>query len=264
MITLDITNTEIVTFLLVFFRTGAIMLIAPVFGSRNIPMKVRVLIPLLISVVLTISLYKIIEKGNIPLLLSHGTVGIAVAIFGEIILGFAIGFTARLTFVALQVSGRLVGQEIGFGMVRILDPSTRDNVEIVGQYNIVIATLIFLLIHGHHYVLMGLAKSFSTIPPADQWLSGPFVGQMNVVFANVFSTGFRIALPVMGTLFLAKIAMGILARTMPQMNVFIVGFPLQVAVGLITMAVSLPFFVKVLYGMFISLQEDIWLLISNR
>ena len=263
MIRLEFTNIEIVMLLLVFFRTGAIMFTAPVFSSRSIPLRVRILISLLIGIVLTVSLYKLIERNNILLILSQGTVGIVIAVFGEILLGFAIGFTARLIFVSLQFAGRLVGQEMGFGLMRILDPSTQDDMEIIGQYNVVVATLIFLLARGHHHILTGLAQSFSKIPPAEQWLSGTFVSRLNVVFASIFATGFRIALPVMGTLFLAKIAMGILARTMPQMNVFIVGFPVQVAVGLITMAISLPFFVKILHTMFISIREDIWLLISS-
>ena len=156
---------------------------------------------------------------------------------------------------------------MGFGMARILDPSTRVNVTIIAQYNTVIATLIFLLIRGHHHILMGIAKSFSTIPLA-VWegviSSHTFIVHLNTVFAGIFATAFRIAIPVMGAAFLAKIAMAIISRTMPQMNVFIVGFPLQISVGLIAMALSLPFFVELLHPLFTSMRENIWVVISNQ
>ncbi|MBD3182025.1 flagellar biosynthetic protein FliR, partial [Candidatus Poribacteria bacterium] len=245
MFRINIDNIELVTFLLVFFRTGAVLLTAPLFSRKNIPVPIRILIPFMLSVILTISMRDLIGQNNVLIILNQGTAGLAVAVFGELLLGISIGFTAQMTFMALYVAGRLVGQEIGFGMARILDPSTQENTELIGQYNTIIAILIFLVIRGHHYIIRAIAWSFSTIQLGQQWINGNFIGHLNNVFAGIFSTGLRIALPVMGTLFLAKIAMGIIARTMPQMNVFIVGFPLQIAVGLITMAISLPFFVKI-------------------
>ena len=264
MATINITSTQLITFLLLFFRTAAVLMTAPLFGSQAIPVKIRILLPFVISIVLSMSLKGKIDLGSsVALIESQGMVGLSVAVVSEVILGIAIGFTARLAFVSLHMAGRLVGQEMGFGMMGMLDPSTRESMEIIGQYNTVVATIIFLAIRGHDFILMGIAKSFITIPLAEQWLTGAFIGKMNAVFVGIFETAFRIALPVMGALFLAKIAMGILARTMPQMNVFIVGFPLQIAVGLIGLAISLPFFVKILHTVFMSMRDDIWMLIGS-
>jgi flagellar biosynthetic protein FliR len=182
------------------------------------------------------------------------------AVFREVLLGIAIGYTARLTYTSIQLAGQLAGYGMGFGMARILDPSTRTNVTIIAQYNVVIAMLVFLLIRGHHHILVGIAKSFSAVPLGVWSPSASLVGHLNTVFASIFATGFRIAIPVMAALFLTKVALAIIARTIPQMNVFIVGFPLQISVGLIAMAVSLPFFVKILHSLFASMRENVFLI----
>ena len=264
---LKISNTDIISFLLVFFRTGAILFTAPFFGSGNIPVRVRIMLSCALSLVLTASVR---EQGSPlpalgatalgdPRFLALGDPRFSLmAVFREVLLGIAIGYTARLTFVSIQLAGQLAGYGMGFGMARILDPSTRTNVTIIAQYNVVIAMLVFLLIRGHHHILAGIAKSFSAIPLGVWSPSASFIGHLNTVFASIFATGFRIAIPVMAALFLTKIALAIIARTMPQMNVFIVGFPLQISVGLITMAISLPFFVKILHSLFASMQENIF------
>ena len=261
--TFKITNTEIISFLLIFFRTGAILFTAPLFGSRSITARVRLLLAFTIAIVLT-SVF-IGGKGNIPapLLRFNHTGQLFIAIFREILLGIAIGFTARLTFTSIQLAGEFVGYEMGFGMMRIFDPLTQANMTVTAQYNVVAATLIFILARGHHYILMGIARSFEAIPLAGWVPSASFIGHLNNVFASIFATAFRLAIPVIGAIFLTKVAMGIIARTVPQMNVFIVGFPVQISVGLLAMAISLPFFVKILHTLFITMRENIWAVINN-
>ena len=273
--TLRISNTEIISFLLVFFRTGAVLFTAPFLGSKNIPVRVRILLSCAIAIVLITALdiggrrsmplheSALIDGRNNVLLLQQfmfqqGVIGLFIAIFREVLLGIAIGYTARLTFIGIQLAGQLIGTDMGFGMMRILDPTTKSNVTIIAQYNTVVATLIFLLIDGHHYIIMGLAKSFSSIPLAGWEPSAPLIGHINSVFASIFSTGLKLAIPITGALFLTKFGMAIIARTMPQMNVFIVGFPLQISVGLMGLAISLPIFVRIVNALFISMRDNVW------
>ena len=261
--TLGITNSDIIRFLLVFFRTGAVLFTAPIFGSKNIPPRVRIVLACTIAIVLTLSAVADgVETKAIALNASlvAGNRLLVMAVIQEVFLGIAIGYTARLTFTAVQMAGQLVGMGMGFSMARIIDPSTRENVMLVAQYNTIVTTLIFLLINGHHYVLMAISESFSAIPLAGWRPSASLMEHLNNVFAGVFTTGLRIALPVMGAGFLAKVGLAIIARTMPQMNVFIVGLPIQIAIGLLAMAVSLPFFVKVLHLMFASMSENMWII----
>jgi flagellar biosynthetic protein FliR len=260
--TLRITNTDIIFFLLIFFRIGAVLLTAPIFGSKNVPTRIRIVLACAIGIVVTMSF-----AGNLSgrrAVLNPSRVAndglLIMAVFREVLLGIAIGYTARLTFIATQMAGQLVGMGMGFSMARIMDPSTRANVVITAQYNLILTILIFLIIRGHHYVLMAIAESFSAIPLAEWSPSASFVGHLNTVFAGIFAAGLRMALPVMGAGFLAKIGMAIIARTMPQMNVFIIGLPIQIGIGLIAMAVSLPFIVKVLCAMFISMRENVFLI----
>ena len=198
---LKISNTDIISFLLVFFRTGAILFTAPFFGSKNIPVRVRIMLSCALSLVLTASVR---EQGSLLLALGDPRFSL-MAVFREVLLGIAIGYTARLTFASIQLAGQLAGYGMGCGMARILDPSTRTNVTIIAQYNVVIAMLVFLLIRGHHHILVGIAKSFSALPLGVWSPSASFIGHLNTVFATIFATGFRIAIPVMAALFLTKL-----------------------------------------------------------
>ncbi len=256
--TITITNTQFISFFLVWFRIGAVLFTAPLFGSKNIPVRIRVALSLVIAIVMITSLNQEKRLDSTLLIQSQNVIGLMIMIFREILLGVAIGYTAQLTFMGVQFAGQMVGQQMGFGMARIMDPTTRANVTIVAQYNVTVAMLIFLLIGGHHYVLMGLARSFSTIPLAQWAVSKTFAEHVSMVFASIFVTALKVSIPVMTALFLARISLAIVARTMPQMNVFVVGMPLQIAVGLIVMAVSLPFFVKVVGGLFMTMRDNVW------
>jgi len=231
---------------------------APFFSSKSISTRIKAPLALVIAIVLMASLDKEKALVNVQLLQSQGTIGLLMMILREVLLGIAIGYTARLTFMGVQLAGQLVGHEMGFAMMRIMDPTTSANVTVVAQLNAIVATLIFLLIYGHHYVLMGLAKSFSAVPLGQWEPSHSFVLHLNTVFAGIFSAALRIAIPVMAALFLTKIALGIVARTIPQMNVFVVGFPLQIAIGLIAMAATLPLFAKALCTLFLAMRSNIW------
>ena len=260
---LGITNIQIISFLLTFFRTGAILFTAPFFSSKNINTRVRILLSLTIAIVLTTSFTNLMTEGIGDVSRFMRYPALIMAIFREVALGIAIGFTAQLTFAGIQLAGQIVGHEMGFGLTRLLDPSMNTNVTITAQYNVVLATMIFLLIRGHHHILMGMARSFSEIPLGGWNPSASFTGHLNDTFSGIFKTAFRLAIPVMAVLFLTKIGMAIIARTIPQMNVFIVGFPLQISIGLIAMALSLPFFVKTLNGLFELMRNNIWLIASG-
>jgi flagellar biosynthetic protein FliR len=244
--TLSFTSGQVISFMLVFFRIGAILFTAPLFSGRNIPIQVRILLSLALAITITTAIvpykgvlaYSINDINNVWLLF--------MSIAKEIILGIAIGFIA------------LVGNDIGFGMMNILDPSSHDVVTITAGLYTVIATLIFLVTNSHHYILMAIARSFEKIPLGSWFPSESYVWHLSNVFNGVFETGLRLAIPVMGALFLAKIAMAIITRTIPQMNVFTVGFPLQIAVGLLAMAFSLPFMSQVIRNLFIVMRDNIW------
>lgn len=255
---ITITDSQFVSFFLVFFRVSAILFTAPLFGSKNIPMRIKASLAIVITIVMITSLNQQLKLDGALLVQSQNVIGLIIMIFREVLFGIAVGFTAQLTFMGIQMAGQLIGQEMGFGMMRIMDPTTRANVTIVAQFKVTVSMLIFLIIGGHHYILMGLAKSFSAVPLAQWGVSKPLVEHLSVVFSSIFSTALKIAIPIMAMTFLTKIALAIIARTMPQMNVFVIGFPLQVSMGLIAMSISLPFFLKVLGGLFMTMRDNMW------
>ena len=256
--TIRITSTQLISFLLVFFRIGGVFFAAPFFGSKNLPIRVKTPLCFAIAIIVVMSLTKDRGWDHMLPVQPQGAIGLLVLIFKEISLGVAIGYTAQLAFVGVQMAGQLMGHEMGLSMMRIVDPTTRANVTVIAQFNSIVAMLIFLFIHGHHYILRGIAKSFSAVPLGQWSVSISFVDHLSIVFGSIFSTGLRIALPVMSAAFLTKIALAIVARTMPQINIFVVGFPLQISVGFIAMAVSLPLFTKVLRALFTTMQHNVW------
>lgn len=258
---ITISNAQIISFLLVFFRIGAILFTAPFFSIRNLPFQVRVLLSFTLAIVITSAIlpYKGVMSISTPL---NNVWEYFIASAREVILGISIGFMAQLIFTGIQFAGQLIGNDIGFGMMNIFDPSTHSTVTITAELNTVIAGLIFIVTYSHHYILMGLAKSFDTIPIAVWYPNTTFIKHLNTVASGIFSTGFRIALPIIGVVFLSKIALAMIARTMPQMNVFIIGFPIQISLGLLVMAVTLPLFVRFTRLLFIGIRDNIWYLLQ--
>jgi flagellar biosynthetic protein FliR len=158
--TLGITNSDIIRFLLVFFRIGAVLFTAPIFGSKNIPSRVRIVLACTIAIVLTMSaIADRAEAATIALNASlfAGNRLLVMAVFQEVFLGIAIGYTARLTFTVVQMAGQLVGMGMGFSMARIIDPSTRENVMLVAQYK-----------HNRHHADI-LAYSWSSLRADGHW-----------------------------------------------------------------------------------------------
>lgn len=256
---ITLSNAQIISFLLVFFRIGAILLTAPIFGARNLPIQVRVLLSFTIAIVITSAIIPYKGLTSIPL---NNIMEYFIAVVREVILGISIGFMAQLVFIAIQFAGQLIGNDIGFGMMNIFDPSTHSTVTIIAELNTVLASLVFIVTYSHHYVLMGLAKSFEMVPIAVWSPNGSLINFMNTVFSSIFTTGFRIALPVMGAVFLSKIALAMLVRTMPQMNVFVIGFPIQISLGLLVMAVCLPLFVRFIRLLFMTMKDNIWYILQ--
>jgi len=257
---INLSSSQIIFFLLVFFRVGAIMFSAPFFGAKNLPIQIRILLSFTIAVVITSA---IIPYKNIQIHSLNSTqdiVWLFMAVIRETTLGLAIGFIAQLTFIGIQMTGQIIGNDMGYGMMNLLDPSTHDVITVTSELYTIIATLIFIVTYSHHFVLMAIAKSFETIPLAGWGLSGSFIDHLNTVFSSIFATGLKLAIPILGALFLTKISMAIVTRTMPQMNFFVVGFPIQITVGLLAIAITLPFMARVIHGFFLSMRDNIWFL----
>ena len=181
----------------------------------------------------------------------------------EFLLGLLIGFMFYMLMVAVQFAGGIVGFQVGFAIVNVIDPTTSQNVSIIGQFQYLLATLLFLMMNGHHMVLSGMLDSFTLVPLG--MVKFQFTGATEIVrlSAGVFILAVKIASPVMLALFLTDTALGIIARTVPQMNVFIVGFPLKIGIGLFVVGLTVPIFSYVFQGSLLRLQENLSSLIVS-
>ena len=236
---MDIFNlnyAEFERFLFVFFRVGALILFVPVLGSRQIPSSMKIGFILFLSIVI----FPLVQDRSVPE--PQGTFELSIFLISDVTIGLGIAFIARLIFTAVQIAGTVVDFQMGFGVVNVIDPQTDTQVSVTAQFHNIIAVLIFLVIDAHHFIIQAIVESFFIINPAEINFASITPEYMLYLFSATFTTAVKIAAPIMAILFFLSVGLGLVARTVPQMNVFIVGFPLQIGVGLLMVGLSISFF----------------------
>ena len=244
---------EITTFMMVVIRVSGIFVAAPVFGSRLIPATVRGLI----AMVLALLLLPTVESA--PAGTSDHTLLLIGALGREAIIGLLLGFMAMLVFVGVQVAGQILDIEMGFGMMNVINPILNQEVPVMGNFQHLLAVLVFLSINGHHILLTAVQQSFMILPPSAAIdLGGEGLVTVFVrVFAQMFLTAVRIAAPAIAAMFLASVALGLIARTVPQMNIFIIGLPIKMLTGLLAVVLILPLYLGILERLFTGMSTSL-------
>jgi flagellar biosynthetic protein FliR len=232
---LGLTDQQFVSFFLAFLRIVALISVAPLFGSRTISIQIKIFL----SLFLTVSMLPIIKdqiQASDLLLTSIFLMSVQ-----EVLIGLFLGFYSRLIFEAFQFAGRLVGNQMGLGVAELIDPDNGAQVSPIGNIYSLTAIVLFLSLNGHHFILSALYQSFHTMPLDSGKLVKSLAGErMLSTFNDIFTIGIKLAAPSMVTLFLIEVSMGIIARTVPQMNIFFIGLPLRLGVGLFILLASLP------------------------
>lgn len=255
----DLVLLNISLFLLILVRISGIFIAAPVFGRNNLPMMMKIGLSMLIAFIL---LPIVSETTNLQ---HNNFFELAINTTSEFFLGIIIGLICFIYFSTLYLAGTVIDTQIGFGMVNVMDPQTNSQMPIMGNYYNIMVTLIFLAVNGHHLIIRGLVYSFELLPVGFNFAIGEdFIVKLIAIMTEVFILAFRFSAPILATIFLANVLLGILARTMPQMNVFIVGMPLKIMVGLLTILITLqfltPFSERLFSRMFEALFEMIQIL----
>jgi len=256
MISISIPLIQLQVVFLIFLRIGAILLSMPIFKSKSIPVLFKVGLALAASIVL----YPLLDRTAFPVLSDLGS--FTVGAVGEILLGISIGMAVNLIFVGLQMAGQISGYQMGLALARVMDPSAGQQVPLLAQFFQLFAFLIFLTINGHHWFLMALADSFQLVPPFGFKISGSLIEQLMHIAGNMFVIAIKVGAPVIAALLLTSIAFGLIARTVPQMNVFLVAMPLKIIIGLIFIGFSLPYLSSFLKTVFSNLGNTIFLLMK--
>jgi len=244
---------QIIIWLLVFCRTTGIFSVAPVFGNTHVPMHTRIGLAACLAFIFT----PLVSAGHAAPLTD--LIGLTFAIVRESAVGLAIGFVGMLMFMVVQSAAELIDLQMGLGFASLVDPNNQRS-SVVGQFYYIVATLIFLSVNAHHMLLEGLADSFTTIPLGHMTFNPASTGTIVNVFNHMFVAAIKIAGPIVGVILLTDVALGILARTVPQLNVLVVGFPAKIFVGLATIIVAMPAVIVVMHGLFSNLYGDIHVL----
>ncbi|MDX2502637.1 MAG: flagellar biosynthetic protein FliR [Deltaproteobacteria bacterium] len=256
MLSLNISLPQLQLFFLVFLRVGAVLMSIPVFDSKSIPLFFKIALAFTTSM----ALFPLLELEPLALITNFFAMGVSVA--GEILLGLVIGFSAKLIFAGIQLAGQLAGYQMGMALANVMDPSSSQQVPLLAQFNNLFALLIFITINAHYWFIRALAHSFQLVPPLNVNFSGSLMEHLIKMSGNMFVIGIQIGAPVIAALLITSVAFGLIARTVPQMNVFIVAMPLKIAVGLLFLGFSLPYFSAFLEKIFNGLGQNIFFMLK--
>jgi flagellar biosynthetic protein FliR len=219
------------TFVLVLVRVTAILATVPVFSQTQVPREVRFGLGLLLAFVVA---------QAVPAIAPLGLGALLVAVLSQLFVGLAFGFVAYLIFAGIQFAGEIIDTEVGFAMVNIINPLTSQSVTLIGEFQLALATLLYLTLDAHHALIAGIGSSFRLVPLPYAAAPTLLYGDVVRFFTQALFIVFEIAGPIVIAVFLAHVMLGLMTRVAPQINVFVVGFPLQVGIGLIMLIVTMP------------------------
>ncbi len=221
-------------FMLALIRFSGFFILTPVFGESSIPMRIKAGLSALCALIVTPHL---LANQNLPELSASGYGIMAVR---EMTLGFCIGFVILMVMASLRLAGQLVGMQIGFSFVQVADPSSNRSLGIVAEFFQMLGTLTFLVIGGHLLLLQAFFQSFDLIPLNKLQITPGVVEEIILYSRMVFVCGLQIATPIMGVILIGDVGLGIIARTVPKMNIFQVGFSLKILGGLTVLVALIP------------------------
>lgn len=249
----DIDNTVLLTCSLVFVRIGALLFTMPLFGEANIP----VLIKIVTTLSLTIGLYPILPPAWLPSA-DLSILAFVGYVLRELFLGLAIGFVSRMMFEGVVMAASFVGYQMGFGTSSLMMPGSEFQSNSFTALHRIIVVLIFLILGFHHLFINAIVETFQVIP-AGKATFNPKLGELIITStAKIFPIAIQFASPVLVSLLFAMAALGLVARTVPQLNVFTMSFPLSFYTGLTIYVISTPFFPAWLREHYINIGKDIF------
>lgn len=234
---LGLTEQQFIGFMLAFIRISALISIAPLFGTRTVPIRVKVFLTFFLTIVILpwIKTQQDLSSLTLPALLPLAA--------KEILVGLFLGFSAKLIFESFQFAGRVISHQMGLGVAELIDPESGAQVSPIGNLFGLVALVLFLNFNGHHLIISALYKSFEIAPlTIHQWINSAARVKLVTMFNEIFIIGVKLASPAMVTIFLIEVSMAIMARIVPQMNIFFIGLPVRLAAGLFVVIASLPIF----------------------
>jgi len=236
-------------FLLCLLRVAALVTAIPVFGGRQVPAQFR--IGLIAAV--TLMLFPLMEPLTPEITLTMP--GFGLLIVGEVLLGLLLGLSARLIFTAVELGGNVIGTKMGFAAANVFDPQSQQQVALMSRFQNLFAMLIFLALNGHHIFLRLIIKSYTILPVGYFDFSGGAMEFLTNLTSSMFVLGVQFAAPVLAILIITSLVLGVMARVFPQLNVFMLSFPVNIGIAFLVIGLTLNLSVLLLRREFDFLGE---------
>jgi flagellar biosynthetic protein FliR len=234
-------------FSLVFLRVSGLCVVAPIFGSDQVPKHIRVLLAMSLAFVLFPALQ------GLPQEMPPHALGYFLLVLKELVIGLMIGFLTTAIFHGFQMGGQFIAVDMGLAMGSMLDPFTNEQSSVLGQFFGMLTLIVFLVMNGHHFILRALYDSFRYVPPLSAVFRVDIFEYALQVFNVVVVTSLKVVMPMLAALFVINVVFGFIARLVPQMNVFVMSIPAKIAAGTIVTVLAIPA-VVLLFG---TVVEDV-------
>lgn len=239
----DFDQNEMLTFFAVLVRYSVLVAVLPFLGDRTIPMPVKVLF----SVAVTLVLFPALVRSGLVVpaqaaVWSRTATGIAQVVGLEALFGVLMGYTAKLVFDAIAFGSNLIGTFMGFSSATMFDPHHESQSQVVAEFYLALAMLVFLALDGHHLMLRAALESYRWVSLGQVSISGAFGERMLELTGNVIRYGLQLAAPVGVAVFAVNVAFGVVARAMPQVNILVLSFAVTAIVGLVVMLITISDF----------------------
>ena len=236
-------NTWIASLLWPLTRILGLVTAAPLFGNKSFPISAKVGLGVILALIIA---------PTVPALPAADPLSMAglLILVQEMLIGVAMGFSMRIVFAAVEMAGEVASMTMGLGFATVFDPQSRGRSSAVSQFVALIATLAFLSVNAHLVLLEVLAESFISLPISATPMSGAMSLQVVRWAGVIFTTGLQLSLPIVAALLITTVALGILTRAAPQLNIFGIGFPISLGVGMLLLGQTLPYLSGPLQALF--------------
>ena len=230
---LPISYQEFRSFFLILVRVSVIIFMLPFFNARIIPMLPKIGLVLIVTIIL----FPVLNNKMVEF--PETLWGMGQLIIAELIIGMILGLLVQIFFEGVRIMGQLVGFQTGFAITNILDPTSGIQVSIFGNFAYLVAVVLFLIFNGHHILLNAMRESFEIINPGALSLNRQLFQKILEVSGEMFVIAIKIGAPAIAALLFTKVAFGLITKLIPQMNIMIVAFPVQIVVGLLFFGICL-------------------------
>lgn len=251
---ISVSSNELVALIASFMwpltRILGFIAIAPPFGNNGVPVRVKIALGVFLALIVapTIPALNNVDPLSIT--------GIAV-LMQQLVIGLAMGFIVRVIFAGVEMAGEVIGLTMGLGFATFYDPQTRGRSSAIAQFLVIITTLLFLSLNVHLAMFEALINSFKNIPISTSLSMGFSVQRLAIWGKEIFKIGMLLSIPLVAALLITNIALGILTRAAPQLNIFGIGFPITIMVGFLMLMLILPYLLAPLENIFVHSLDNI-------